>query len=80
MKFRILHKQQFLAKDSIRDYKYGQASIANQNKFNKTFEHTLNYNNDFSDNFNLDALVGYSYYDYTADGNQSSGKGYDATN
>jgi iron complex outermembrane receptor protein len=39
-----------------------------QNRFNKTFEHTLNYNNDLSDNFNLDALVGYSYYDYTADG------------
>ena len=58
--------------------KYGQAAIANQNKFNKTFEHTLNYNNDFGDNFNLDALVGYSYYDYTADGNQSSGIGYDA--
>jgi iron complex outermembrane receptor protein len=59
--------------------KYGQAAIANQNKFNKTFEHTLNYNNDFGDNFNLDALVGYSYYDYTADGNQSSGIGYDAS-
>ena len=58
--------------------KYGQAAIANQNKFNKTFEHTLNYNNDISDNFNLDALVGYSYYDYTADGNQSSGIGYDS--
>jgi hypothetical protein len=29
------------------------------NRFNKTFEHTLNYNNDLSDNFNLDALVGY---------------------
>jgi TonB-linked SusC/RagA family outer membrane protein len=59
--------------------KFGQAAIANQNKFNKTFEHTLNYNNDISDNFNLDALVGYSYYDYTADGNQSSGIGYDAS-
>lgn len=59
--------------------KYGQAAIANQNKFNKTFEHTLNYNNDFGDNFNLDALVGYSYYDYNADGNQSSGIGYDAS-
>ncbi|WP_245711990.1 SusC/RagA family TonB-linked outer membrane protein [Flavobacterium gillisiae] len=58
--------------------KYGQAAIANQNKFNKTFEHTLNYNNDISDNFNLDALAGYSYYDYTADGNQSSGIGYDS--
>jgi iron complex outermembrane receptor protein len=59
------------------DVKRGQASINAQNKFNKTFEHTLNYNNDFGDNFNLDALVGYSYYDYTADGNFSLGKGYD---
>lgn len=59
------------------DVKYGQANIASQNKFNKTFEHTLNYNNDFSDNFNLDALVGYSYYDYTADGSSARGKGYD---
>nr|WP_315166370.1 SusC/RagA family TonB-linked outer membrane protein [uncultured Flavobacterium sp.] len=56
--------------------KYGQASISNLNKFNRTFEHTLNYNNDFSDNFNLDALVGYSYYDYTADGNGATGKGF----
>ncbi|MFE3869902.1 SusC/RagA family TonB-linked outer membrane protein [Flavobacterium sp. ZS1P70] len=59
------------------DVKYGQANIASQNKFNKTFEHTLNYNNDFGDNFNLDALVGYSYYDYTADGSGARGKGYD---
>lgn len=59
------------------EVKHGQASINAQNKFNKTFEHTLNYNNDFSDNFNLDALVGYSYYDYTADGSFSLGKGYD---
>jgi TonB-linked SusC/RagA family outer membrane protein len=59
------------------EVKHGQASINSQNKFNKTFEHTLNYNNDFGDNFNLDALVGYSYYDYNADGNFSSGKGYD---
>ena len=57
--------------------KRGQASINSQNRFNKTFEHTLNYNNDFGDNFNLDALVGYSYYDYTADGNFAMGRGYD---
>ena len=59
------------------EVKYGVANINNQNKFNKTCEHTLNYNNDFGDNFNLDALIGYSYYDYNADGNSSSGKGYD---
>jgi TonB-linked SusC/RagA family outer membrane protein len=60
------------------EVRFGTASINNQNKFNKTFEHTLNYNNDFGQNFNLDALVGYSYYDYTADGHFASGKGYDA--
>ena len=60
------------------EVRFGTASINNQNKFNRTFEHTLNYNNDFGDNFNLDALVGYSYYDYTADGNFASGKGYNA--
>jgi iron complex outermembrane receptor protein len=61
-----------------KEVKFGTAFINNQNKFNKTFEHTLNYNNDFGDNFNLDALVGYSYYDYNADGNLASGKGYDS--
>jgi TonB-linked SusC/RagA family outer membrane protein len=58
--------------------KYGQAALINNNKFNKTFEHTLNYNKTFNDNFIFDALVGYSYYDYNADGSYSSGKGYDA--
>jgi iron complex outermembrane receptor protein len=58
--------------------KYGYASLVNQSKFNKTFEHTLNYNNTFGDNFILDALVGYSYYDYNANGYATSGKGYDA--
>jgi iron complex outermembrane receptor protein len=61
------------ASGSSLDVKRGQASINIQNRFNKTFEHTLNYNNDLSDNFNLDALVGYSYYD-TADGSFSSEK------
>lgn len=57
---------------------YGQASINNVNKFNRTFEHTLNYNNDFGQNFNLDALVGYSYYDYNYEGNYTMGKGFNA--
>ncbi len=56
--------------------KYGQAALINNNKFNKTFEHTLNYNKTFSDNFVFDALLGYSYYDYNADGSLSLGKGY----
>ena len=68
---------QFRATDPTSgEVKFGSAFINNNNKFNKTFEHTLNYNNDFSDNLNLDALVGYSYYDYNADGSVASGKGY----
>ena len=56
--------------------KFGEASISNINKFNRTFEHTLNYNNDFGQHLNLDALVGYSYYDYNYSSDYSSGLGY----
>jgi iron complex outermembrane receptor protein len=55
---------------------YGQAAINNVDKFNRTFEHTLNYNNDFGQHVNLDALVGYSYYDYNYAGSTTIGKGY----
>ncbi len=55
---------------------YGQADIINVNKFNRTFEHTLDYNKDFSDNFNLDVVAGYSYYDYNYDMNSSTAKGF----
>jgi iron complex outermembrane receptor protein len=57
--------------------KFGQATIDNIQKFNRTFEHTLNYNKTFNDNFVFDALAGYSYYDYTANGSFMLGKGYD---
>lgn len=56
--------------------KYGQAGISNVEKFNKTFEHTLNYNKTFNDNFTFDALAGYSYYQYNANGNDVSAKGF----
>ncbi|MEY4963952.1 MAG: hypothetical protein RLZZ323_1271 [Bacteroidota bacterium] len=58
--------------------KFGQANISNIQKFNKTFEHTLNYNKTFNDNFVMDALAGYSYYQYNANGNDVSAKGFDA--
>ncbi|RYX98493.1 SusC/RagA family TonB-linked outer membrane protein, partial [bacterium] len=58
--------------------KYGTATISPNSRFNKTFEHTLNYNNSFSDNFVFDAVAGYSYYDYRGSGSFSSGRGYDA--
>jgi iron complex outermembrane receptor protein len=37
----------------------------------------LNYNKSFSDNFQFDALAGYSYYDYTA-GSEVTAKGFNA--
>ena len=58
--------------------KFGQAGISGIEKFNKTFEHTLNYNKTFNDNFVFDALAGYSYYQYNASGNDVSAKGFDA--
>ena len=60
------------------ELKFGQAGINQIEKFNKTFEHTLNYNKSFSDNFQFDALAGYSYYDYTAAGSEVTAKGFNA--
>jgi iron complex outermembrane receptor protein len=56
--------------------KRGFAEIAGINKFNKTFENTLTYDNSFSDNFKLNGLLGFSYYSYDTNGNQARGKGY----
>ncbi|BDB53945.1 SusC/RagA family TonB-linked outer membrane protein [Flavobacterium ammoniigenes] len=57
--------------------KFGQAGISGIEKFNKTFEHTLNYNKTFNENFIFDALAGYSYYQYNASGSDASAKGFD---
>jgi TonB-dependent starch-binding outer membrane protein SusC len=59
-------------------FKYGQADIFNISKFNKTFEHLLNFNKDFSENLGIEAVGGFSYYSYDSDGYTSSGKGYNA--
>ncbi len=56
--------------------KFGQAGINQLEKFNKTFEHTLNYNKTISDNFQFDALLGYSYYSYEANGSSVTAKGF----
>jgi iron complex outermembrane receptor protein len=57
--------------------KFGQAGITGIEKFNKTIEHTLNYNKTFNENFIFDALAGYSYYQYNASGSDASAKGFD---
>ncbi len=54
----------------------GSANIIESNAFAKIFEHTLTYTDSFSDDFNFDALLGYSYYDYDFDGSSLSAKGF----
>ncbi len=55
---------------------YGRTDSNNINKFNKTFEHTLNYNRDITENFNLDLVGGFSYYDYNFNSKSYFGVGY----
>lgn len=56
--------------------KRGFAEIAGINKFNKTMENTLIFDKEFSDNFSLNALAGYSFYSYDYDGFRARGVGY----
>jgi TonB-dependent starch-binding outer membrane protein SusC len=55
----------------------GQGNAANLNSklTSQTFTHTLNYLANISQNFSIDALVGYEYYktDYSGDGVSASG-------
>jgi len=55
----------------------GRADINSIFLFSKIFEHTLNFNKDINDNFNLDALVGYSYQSFEANGHNVTGTGID---
>jgi TonB-dependent starch-binding outer membrane protein SusC len=70
-------KRQLLPTFNLQGTPNGYASIDSRDNFNKTFEHTLNYNKEFTDNFNLDALVGISNYEYNASGNGLSAKNFD---
>ena len=58
------------------EYKHGLASIGSLNNFNKTFENVFSYDNTFSENFGLNALLGYSYYSYETNGSNTSAKGF----
>ncbi len=57
----------------------GQAVISNDQRVNKTIEHNLTYTKDINDNINLNAIVGYSYYNYMSSGNFVSAKGFAPT-
>ncbi len=54
----------------------GFAAIDYIARFNKTFENILMYNKTFSDNFKMNALLGFSYYQYNFVGNFTSGESY----
>ena len=56
--------------------KRGFAEISGISKFNKTIEHTLTFDNSFSDNVSLNALAGFSYYSYDTEGSNARGVGY----
>ncbi|EIJ37683.1 TonB-linked outer membrane protein, SusC/RagA family [Galbibacter orientalis DSM 19592] len=57
----------------------GIASYEDNYNFNKLFEHTLSYKKDLSDNFNLDAVIGYSYQSFEAKGNRMVGRDFSVT-
>lgn len=54
----------------------GQATLNYDQRVNKTIEHNVTYSSKFGKNIDLNAIVGYSYYDYLSSGSFSSGKGY----
>lgn len=57
----------------------GQGVISYDQRVNKTIEHNFNYTKDITSNINLNAVAGYSYYNYNSNGNFVSAKGFPAT-
>jgi iron complex outermembrane receptor protein len=55
----------------------GAAAILNNYLFSQTLTHTLNFNKDLSDDFSLNALVGYEYWKTEYWGNSQSVYGFD---
>ncbi|TDD96577.1 SusC/RagA family TonB-linked outer membrane protein [Flavobacterium cellulosilyticum] len=57
----------------------GQAAISTDQRVNKTIEHNLTYTKDITKDFNLNAIAGYSYYNYNSNGSFVSAKGFAAS-
>ncbi len=57
--------------------KGGIAGVQQISLFAKTFEHTLNYTKDISDDFNINVLAGYAYQELSARGSNATGKDID---
>lgn len=55
----------------------GTARVSTDERLNKTWENTLNYQDSFGD-LNLDLLLGYSYYNYYASGKSFFARGFNA--
>nr|WP_315172580.1 SusC/RagA family TonB-linked outer membrane protein [uncultured Flavobacterium sp.] len=62
----------------LKEYR-GQATVAMDQRVNKTIEHNLTYTKDITKNINLNAIAGYSFYNYSSNGNYVSAKGFAAT-
>ncbi|WP_299129740.1 SusC/RagA family TonB-linked outer membrane protein [uncultured Winogradskyella sp.] len=58
----------------------GQASRNELDAVSNLLEATLNYKKDISDNFSIDALVGYSFQDFSREGFNAQGWGIGQTN
>ena len=57
----------------------GQATVANDQRVNKTVEHNLTFTKDITKDINLNAIAGYSFYNYRSNGNFVSAKGFAAS-
>jgi len=62
----------------LKEYR-GQATVAMDQRVNKTIEHNLTYTKDITKDINLNAIVGYSFYNYSSNGTYVSAKGFAAT-
>jgi iron complex outermembrane receptor protein len=57
----------------------GQAAVSTDQRVNKTIEHNLTYTTDITKDINLNAIAGYSYYNYNSNGTFVSAKGFAPT-
>ena len=62
----------------LKEYR-GQAVVSLDQRVNKTVEHNLTYAKDITKNISLNAIAGYSYYNYASNGNFASAKGFAAS-
>jgi TonB-dependent starch-binding outer membrane protein SusC len=76
-----LNSQDFATATNPADLKIyrGQATVANDQRVNKTVEHNLTFTKDITKNINLNAIAGYSFYNYRSNGNFVSAKGFAAS-